>query len=73
MYPKQYFLFALAISTLENDTISDGKDLARVLYVNFGLMKYRTFENWAKGCRTFVISLAGLVAGCGTLNLIPGG
>ena len=44
-----------------------------VLYVNFELTKYGTFENWTKGCCAFVISLAGLVAGCGTFGLIPGG
>eukprot|EP00957_Ditylum_brightwellii_P194596 14822464-Ditylum_brightwellii.AAC.1 len=44
-----------------------------VLYVNFGLTRYRTFGNWAKGCSTFFIILVGLVAGCGTSRSITGG
>ena len=44
-----------------------------ILYVNFGFTMYGTFGNWATGCRMFVISLAGLVAGCGTFSSIPDG
>eukprot|EP00957_Ditylum_brightwellii_P203233 15333798-Ditylum_brightwellii.AAC.1 len=61
----------MVLSPLDMEVISSFQDEMFIAY--FCANYYGTFGNWAKGCRTIVTSLAGLMAGLGTSSSIPGG